>query len=116
VTQHLEPTAEHLAYWRRETQLVEPFVRIIGGPSEAPDVVPCHTVMSVQREEEGQGEIEFHVPMKLDDDELIALAHGGTLWLTTWTYLPIHRLEVQPAVHECTVECEHPFGQPCEGG
>jgi hypothetical protein len=32
---------------------------------------------------------------ELDEIELAALAHGGTIWLSTWGGLPAHQLEVQ---------------------
>lgn len=59
---------------------------VLGGPEEGPDVIPCPTLLSsagVQR-----------VAYQLDEIEVARLAQGGTLWLSVWTPLPVHRLEV----------------------
>lgn len=95
MTEHLEPTAEHLAYWRRDDQLVEPFVQVIGGPEEGPDVNPCPTAISAHVDDLGNRSVEYHIPLRLDEIELAHMAQGGTLWLTTYGVIPIHRVEVQ---------------------
>jgi hypothetical protein len=37
-----------------------------------------------------------HVAYQLDEVDLANLAHGATLWLSTWGGLPIHLVEVVP--------------------
>lgn len=100
MTEHLEPTAEHLAYWRRDDQAAEPFVLLIGGPEEGPDVIPCPTAISVHNNPDdanlGERSVEYHIPIRLDEVELDHMATGGTLWFTTYGLIPIHRVEVQP--------------------
>lgn len=60
---------------------------VIGGPEEGAGVIPCPALVGV-----GCGAI--HVAYRLDDDELVRLAGGAALWLTTWGGLPVHLLEV----------------------
>lgn len=111
MTVHLAPTADHLAYWTREDQPTPPAVFVIGGPEEGPDVIPCPTVVTVDRVEGVEGYIRsFHVPIALDPDELAALASGGTLWLTTFGSLPIHRLDVQLVAPTREAVVEHVTG------
>jgi len=43
----------------------------------------------------GNGNV-VRVPWTITDDELVELANGGTLWLSTWGGLPPHALFVQP--------------------
>lgn len=43
----------------------------------------------------GNGNV-VRVPWQLDEIELMDLAQGGTLWLSTWGGLPPHALFVQP--------------------
>lgn len=43
----------------------------------------------------GNGNV-VRVPWQLDEIELVDLAKGGTLWLSTWGGLPPHALFVQP--------------------
>ncbi len=38
---------------------------------------------------------EIHVAWQPDEIDLVRLAHGGTVWLTTLGGLPPHRLEVR---------------------
>lgn len=90
-------TPEQLAYWR-ERDGVEVLPAVIGGPDEAPDVIPCPAVISaivIERDghEPAVGACH-HVAYELNEIELTALAKGATLWLTTWGGLPIHHLEV----------------------
>lgn len=60
---------------------------VIGGPEEGAGVIPCPALVGI-----GCGAI--HVAYRLDDDELVRLAGGAALWLTTWGGLPVHLLEV----------------------
>lgn len=64
---------------------------VIGGPEEAPDVIPCPVLVGESNADHGQ---RVHVAFQLDEIEVAALAQGGTLWLTTWGGLPIHLVEV----------------------
>jgi len=61
---------------------------VIGGPEEGDDVAPCPALVNVEAN-------QVHVAFELDEIELAALAQGGTLWLTTWGMIPVHRLEVK---------------------
>jgi hypothetical protein len=81
-----EATDAEVAYWDdRDTAGHEHLV--IGGPEEAPDVIPCHAIA-------GYGCPAVHVAYELNEIEVAHLATGGTLWLSTWGGLPIHRVEV----------------------
>lgn len=95
----VEATDEQLAHWRARDG-VECQPAVIGGPDEAPDVVPCPAIISaVVIDVDGEPKVGalHHVAYKLDEIELAHLAKGGTLWLSTWGGLPIHHLEVEPA-------------------
>jgi hypothetical protein len=63
---------------------------VIGGPEEGPDVEPCPAVVAIEDEV-----TVIRVAWELDEIDLAHLARGGTLWLTTWGGLPVHKLEVQ---------------------
>lgn len=71
----------------------EPFIdeiveiRLIGGPHEFPDVIPCPALIC-----KGDMGISHKVRVlwQLNEIELAALAEGGALWITTWGGLPIH--------------------------
>lgn len=95
----VEPTAEHATYWAdREGGAVEGVV--IGGPEEGPDVYPCPALVGTVFHTTTDGGMQsypvVHVAFQLDEIEVAHLAHGGTLWLTTFVGLPIHRMEVVP--------------------
>lgn len=94
----VDPTDAHVAWWAERDG--GPSQRmVIGGPEEAPDVIPCPALVHLLQEPAGDGtslQLVHHVAFQLDEIELAALAQGGTLWLTTWGGLPIHRLEVGP--------------------
>jgi len=60
---------------------------VIGGPEEGDDVIPCPALVTDDQQ-------FFHVAYQLDEIELAALAHGGTLWLTTLGHLPVHQVAV----------------------
>lgn len=96
-------------YWNeREGRSHVPVV--IGGPEEAPDVVPCPTLVTP-----GPGQRMCHVAYQLNEIELAVLAQGGTLWLSTWGGLPIHLLEVVPLDRSPSPRAEQPpndDGQP----
>lgn len=79
-------TDEQAAYWAVRDLSVQVAV-VIGGPEEAPDVIPCPALITPDRS-------RAHVAYQLDEIEVAALAQGGTLWMTTWGGLPIHSLEV----------------------
>lgn len=67
---------------------------VIGGPAEGPDVIPCPAIAGI-------GCPAVHVAYELNEIEVAALAQGGTLWLSTWGGLPIHRVEVIPRTYDC---------------
>ena len=71
---------------------------VLGGPEEGPEVIPCPTLLA----QDAPGGPLFHVAYRLDEIELAHLAQGGTLWLTTWGGLPIHRLDVLPKENPTT--------------
>lgn len=92
-------TEAQRAYWQ-ERDGCEPVPMVIGGPEEAPDVIPCPALvvpLVIPREDGtlASGSV-YHVAMQLDEIEVAHLAQGGTLWMTTWGGLPIHHLEVVP--------------------
>lgn len=70
---------------------VAPTYCLIGGPEEAPDVIPCPALVGVQG-----GVPVVHVGYELDEIEVAALAQGGRLWFTTWGGLPVHHVMVVP--------------------
>lgn len=88
MTEHITPTAHHEIFWEQMDGCPQEH-QIIGGPEEGPDVRPCHALI-------GRAAGVVHVPFHLDEIDLAHLARGGTLWLTTWGSLPIHRFDVQP--------------------
>lgn len=84
------PTTDaDLAYWVD----YNPEPAVIGGPPSEPDCVPCPAL--VTRDPQRGGQVIVRVPFELDEIELMHLAKGGTLWLSTWGGLPIHMMEVQ---------------------
>lgn len=87
------PTAAEAVYWREERGDAASQHVVIGGPEEGDDVIPCPALAGLT-EMDGHLVQIVHVPYELDEIELAALAQGGTLWLTTWGGLPVHRLEV----------------------
>lgn len=83
-----EASDNEVQYWvERDCSKQERHV--IGGPQEAPDVIPCPALVAPS-----VGQV--HVAYQLNEIEVAALAQGGTLWLTTWGGLPIHLVEVVP--------------------
>lgn len=92
------PTEAQVAMWR-EHDGIDVQVALIGGPDEAPDVIPCPAIISAVVLEGDDGEpavgVVHHVAYELDEIELAHLAKGGTLWLTTWGGLPIHLLQIE---------------------
>lgn len=59
----------------------------IGGPEEGDDVRPCPALVNRQA-----GVV--HVAYQLNELEVAALAQGGTVWLTTYGMVPVHRMAV----------------------
>jgi hypothetical protein len=86
--QPVAATPEQVAYWT-ERDGAEQRPAVIGGPEEAPDVIPCPALVAP-----AVGMV--HVAFELDEIEVAHLARGATLWLTTWGGLPIHLVEVVP--------------------
>lgn len=90
-------TDEQAAYWCQRDMSSQRSV-VIGGPEEAPDVIPCPALVA-------EATNMVHVAYQLDEIEVAHLARGGTLWLTTWGGLPVHLVEVVPAeVHKSGAE------------
>lgn len=87
-----ETTDADLAYWVD----YEPKPVVIGGPPSEPDCIPCPALITHDPTRGGQ--VIVRVPFELDEIELMHLARGGTLWLSTWGGLPIHMMEVQEPV------------------
>lgn len=91
MTEPVMPTAGQVAYWI-ERDGCDQTLMLIGGPEEAPDVIPCPALVADQ----APGLRMVHVALTLNEIELAQLARGGTLWLTCWGGLPIHLVEVIP--------------------
>ncbi len=90
---------DQIAYWANADDIEVERQVVIGGPEEAPDVIPCPALITST----SVGPV-VRVAFELDEIEVAALAQGGTLWLSTWGGLPIHMIEVQP-----------PTPRTCEG-
>lgn len=88
----VDATTEQVAWWVERDAAEAVGQVLIGGPDEGPDVIPCPTLVT-----DGPSGRLFHVALQLDEIELMQLANGGTLWLTTWGGLPIHLVEVTPS-------------------
>lgn len=85
------PTTDaDLAYWTD----YDPKPAVIGGPPGEPDCLPCPALITREIRDGREGTI-VRVPFELDEIEVMHLAKGGTLWLSTWGGLPIHMIEVQ---------------------
>lgn len=84
---------EHLLYWRDFDARVSVFT----APSErAVGIEPAVGVVTQPKEPADLGVPCVRVAWKPDEIDLAHLAHGGTIWLSTWGGLPPHMLEVQP--------------------
>jgi len=80
-----------LAYW----QDLQPTRHVFTGPGEVEaGVEPCAALVTQDQCGNQFGQV-VRVPWVLDEIELVHLAQGGTLWLSTWGGLPMHMLEVQ---------------------
>mgnify|MGYP007082280410 CR=1 FL=1 len=80
-----------MAYW----QDLQPRAAVISGPGELDaGIEPCPALITSDNGPVPLGQV-VRVPWTLDEIELVHLAKGGTLWLSTWGGLPIHMLEVQ---------------------
>lgn len=101
----IEATDAQVAAWADANGGIVPIRRTIGGPAEGPDVIPCPALVTVDI---AAGVPIFHVGYQLDENELATLNAGGTLWMTTWGGLPIHRLDaVVSAEPEPCTDLEH---------
>lgn len=80
-----------LDYWANQNP--RPTVFTAPGEQEA-GFEPCPGIIT-DDVDLNPGGIVVRVPWKLDEIELVHLAKGGTLWLSTWGGLPPHMLEVQ---------------------
>lgn len=86
---YIEP--RDLGYW----EALNPVVTMFSGPGEVEaGVEPCPSIVTDDQLGNLFGKV-VRVPWVLDEIELVHLAKGGTLWLSTWGGLPMHQLEVQ---------------------
>lgn len=99
----VEATQDQVAWWIERDNAEAVGQMLIGGPEEAPDVIPCPTLVT-----EGPSGRLFHVALQLDEIEVMQLAQGGTLWLTTWGGLPIHLVEVTPSAIDEALRLKDP--------
>ncbi|MDZ7732231.1 MAG: hypothetical protein U5R31_03185 [Acidimicrobiia bacterium] len=81
------PPTDDEARWWAERNRHQIHATVIGGPAEGDDVEPCPALVDI---EDGT----VHIAYQLDEIEVAALAQGGTVWLTTWGMVPVHRHEV----------------------
>jgi hypothetical protein len=116
----IEATEQQIRRWaRRDGITAKPL--LIGGPEEGPDVIPCPALAGMVAYEKPDGTRAaialHHVAYQLDEIELAHLASGGTLWMSTWGGLPIHKLEVEPrdGWPEQPVEYPHASTVNCPG-
>lgn len=63
-------------------------------PDDPPGCEPCRALVT-RTFEDGRAFDVVRVPWKPNEIELVHLAKGGTIWLSTWGGLPAHMLEVQ---------------------
>lgn len=65
--------------------------------ADDPSFNPCPALATIEPDPYGAvGTLVTRVPWELTEIELMHLAKGGTLWLSTWGGLPPHMLHVQP--------------------
>ena len=83
----------HVAYWAD----LDPQPALFGSPEEvAVGVEPAMALVTKATEEADFGMQVVRVAWKPTEEDLLNLAAGGTVWLSTWGGLPMHMLEVQP--------------------
>lgn len=83
-------TTDDMDYWASLNPLP---VTYVAGRS---DTTPCPAIITTTDDPHGvDGRTVVRVPWQLSEIELTHLAHGGTLWLSTWGGLPAHSLDVQ---------------------
>jgi len=69
--------------------------RVVTYAADDPDTSPCPAIITTVPDPFGKvGPTVVRVPWELSEIELMHLAKGGTLWLSTWGGLPPHMLEV----------------------
>lgn len=78
----------HANYWRE----LNPQPVQFSPPGEMDECEACMAFVTYEA-----GIAVVRVPWEPSDQDLVALASGGTVWLSTWGGLPPHMLEVQPA-------------------
>lgn len=90
----MEPVTEideaMTAYWSE----LDPVLAEFQPPEGMDSCAPC--VALVTKPSDGTDAFVVRVPWRPDEVELAHLAHGGTVWLSTWGSLPPHMLEVAP--------------------
>lgn len=85
-------TDRHLAYWDGE---VAAAITTFAPPDDLPGCAPCTAVVTLSNQPGNEAEMVVRTPWRPSDEDLAALAAGGTVWLSTWGGLPPHMLEVQ---------------------
>lgn len=86
-----EFTPAHLAYWSDFDCRVTRF----GAPEDSVGVEPALAIVTAPVAKADLGMV-VRVGWRPNEVDLAHLARGGTIWLSTWGGLPMHRLEVQP--------------------
>jgi len=85
----------HIAYWESDPNVEAARKAVIGGPPQEPDCTPAPAVLTALNDKH----VVCRVPMHLHPVALAQLARGGTLWLSTWDFLPMFMVEVaEPGV------------------
>lgn len=85
-----EITEQHMHYWVDYPSRLSVFT----APDDPPGCVPCKAIITLVNEG-GRDFSVVRVPWKPDEIELVHMARGGTVWLSTWGGLPAHMIEVQ---------------------
>jgi hypothetical protein len=88
-----EFTDDHLAYWSEFETTVHTFT----APREQEEgIEPALGIVTQPREPADLDQPCVRVAWKPNEIDLVHLARGGTIWLSTWGGLPPHQIEVQP--------------------
>lgn len=85
-----ELSNEHIEYWSGFPIKLGVFT----ASDDPPNCTPCNAIITLVNED-GRDLSVVRAPWKPNEVELVHLAKGGTIWLSTWGGLPAHMLEVQ---------------------
>jgi hypothetical protein len=83
-----EITEGDLAYWADYSP------RVVRYAADDPTINPCPAIITTVNDTDVGGGIVARVAIQLDEIELVHLAKGGTLWLSTLGGLPPFQIEV----------------------